>query len=53
MPLQEQASLTLTISSLQSGEKVTNLDELQDIDELHVVEVRGRRFVHLQMPAFH
>ena len=23
----------------QSGEKVTNLDDLQDIDELHVIEV--------------
>ena len=26
---------------LQSGEQVTRLDELQDIDELHVIEVRG------------
>jgi hypothetical protein len=24
-----------------SGERVTSLDQLQDIDELHVVEVRG------------
>jgi len=25
---------------VQSGEKITKLDDLQDIDELHVVEVR-------------
>ena len=24
---------------IQSGERITNLDDLQDIDELHVVEV--------------
>ena len=36
----------LTCPMLQSGERVTRLDDLQDIDELHVVEV-GARLLHL------
>lgn len=32
------------MSCLQSGEKVTTLDELQDIDELHVEEVNSLLF---------
>ena len=34
-------SLRLRVA-LQSGERVTRLDDLQDIDELHVVEVSIR-----------
>lgn len=36
----------------QSGEKVTRLDELQDIDELQVVEVSaGQTVLHLMLPG--
>lgn len=31
--------MTCALASVQSGEQVTQLNELQDIDELHVVEV--------------
>ena len=38
------------VSAVQSGEKITNLDDLQDIDELHVIEVtRMSRIVRLQI----
>lgn len=33
------ADVTCAMASVQSGEQVTQLSELQDIDELHVVEV--------------
>jgi hypothetical protein len=31
---------------MQSGEQITNLDDLQDIDELHVVEVTHHNCDH-------
>jgi len=34
---------SVTSYVLQSGERVTRLDDLQDIDELHVVEVTAMR----------
>ncbi len=44
-PLQVQAKLKLVgieaIYLASSGERITRLDQLQDIDELYVVEVRG------------
>ena len=43
------------VSTQQSGEKVTRLDDLQDIDELHVTEVgslrRGDHFTLLSVCA--
>jgi hypothetical protein len=41
MPVLNLRTASPQIHAVQSGQKVTSLDELQDIDELCVVEVRS------------